>query len=120
MKYSLKTKISTPKAAETLDFYARVFQMKVVEEWDEPDDKGYILAFEGGESEALLEIYDVAKAHDFEGLSLQFKVENVGAFKALLPGDIESWGPVTRPWGAEYLYLTDPNGIMVIVYHGCF
>lgn len=118
MDFSLKTKVTTPRLAETRDFYVRVFGMTVAEEWDEVDDKGVILAFQNGREEAYLEIYDGPEAFDFSGLSLQFKTGDLDAFVASLDPDIARRGPVARPWGSHYLYLTDPNGIAIIVYEG--
>jgi len=115
---SLKTKLSTPRLAETRAWYARVFGMEVVEEWDEPGDRGVILAFPGGAREALLEIYDTDAAQDFAGLSLQLRVPDIASFVDALGEDIACDGPTPRPWGSTYLYLRDPNGIRVIVYAG--
>ncbi|MEO1167528.1 MAG: VOC family protein [Pseudomonadota bacterium] len=118
MDFSLKTKVTTPRFAETRDFYVRVFGMTVAEEWDGADDKGVILAFAQGREEAFLEIYDGPDAFDFSGLSLQFKTDDLDGFVAALDPQIERRGPVARPWGSHYLYLTDPNGIAIIVYEG--
>lgn len=120
MTFSLKTKISTPRFPETQAFYEAVFGMVIVEEWDEADDKGVILGFRDGGGEAYLEIYDTETAHDFSGLSLQFKVDGQDDFVVALPAGTAFEGPKARPWGATYLYLTDPNGIQVIVYEGGF
>lgn len=118
MRLSLKTKITTPKMDDTAAFYRRVFDMQVAEEWDEEDDRGVILAFTDSREEAYLEIYDGDVVPDFSSLSLQFKVDDLAGFKAALPVDIESNGPIARPWGSSYLYLRDPNGVQVIVYEG--
>ena len=120
MRLSQKTKISTPAFEQTRDWYQRLFSMKSIEAWDEPGDRGVILALEGGANEALLEIYHCETAHDFSGLSLQYRVEALDDFTKSLPADIPRDGPKARPWGAHYLYLTDPNGIPVIVYEGCW
>jgi catechol 2,3-dioxygenase-like lactoylglutathione lyase family enzyme len=120
MKFSQKTKISTPKMAEMQAWYQRLFGMVVVEEWDEGGDKGVILAFADGQNEALLEIYDTDTVHDFSGLSLQYKAEPLDDFIKGLPEDIEPEDLKDRPWGARYLYLRDPLGIQVIVYEGCW
>ena len=85
---------------------------------DEPDDAGCILALPDAPEQALLEVYRGDKAHDFSGLSLQFRVPDIDAFAAALPADTAARGPVDRPWGSRYLYLTDPNGVAVIAYQG--
>lgn len=118
MSLSLKTKISTPKFDECQKFYQTVFGMYVVEEWDSPDDKGVILAFQNGKEEAFIEIYFTSDKHDFGGLSLQFKSEELDEFVAALPDGIAYEGPKPRAWGSRYLYLQDPAGVLVIVYDG--
>lgn len=115
---SLKTKITTPRLQETRDFYTTVLGLRVVEEWYQPDDAGCILTFEDDEPIAFLEIYHGPGEHDYSGLSLQFRTEDLGAFKDSLPEDVGVRGPVARPWGSTYLYLTDPNGISVVVFEG--
>ena len=115
---ALKTRITTPKLEETCAFFVTCFGMRVVEQWDEANDVGCILALAGDGREALLEIYQGTQAEGFAGLSLQFRTEDLAAFKAGLPPSIECRGPTARPWGSSYLYLTDPNGISVIVFDG--
>ncbi len=115
---ALKTKIITPRLEETRNFFITCLGMRVVEEWEEANDVGCILALSGGGREALLEIYEGPQSDGFAGLSLQFRTENLAAFKAGLPPTIECLGPTARPWGSSYLYLTDPNGISVIVFDG--
>lgn len=114
----LKTKITTHLLADTRTFYESVFDMGVVEEWDDDGDTGVILEFSGGHREALLEIYSGDAALDFAGLSLQFRVDALDTFVASLPPGISYEGPSDRPWGSTYLYLRDPNDIMVIIYEG--
>jgi catechol 2,3-dioxygenase-like lactoylglutathione lyase family enzyme len=115
---ALKTKIITPRLKETCEFYITCFGMQVVEAWQEVDDVGCILALASDGREALLELYEGKLAEGFSGLSLQFRTANLAAFRASLPAAVECRGPVARPWGRNYLYLTDPNGISVIVYDG--
>jgi catechol 2,3-dioxygenase-like lactoylglutathione lyase family enzyme len=115
---ALKTKIITPLFLETRDFYVSCLGMHVVEEWQEEDDVGCILALPSKRREALLEIYRGPTSVGFAALSLQFRTEDLESFRALLPHAIQVRGPVERPWGSTYLYLTDPNGISVIVYEG--
>ena len=117
---ALKTKITTPRLEETRNFFITCLGMRVVEEWQEANDVGCILALAGDGKEALLEIYEGPQSKDFAGMSLQFRTENLEAFMAGLPPTIEYRGPTDRPWGSSYLYLTDPNGISVIVFDGGF
>lgn len=118
MDFSLKATLSTPLILESIDFYRRVFGMKLVEEWDHPDDHGAILAFADSQEEAFLEIYFDEKSHNFSGLGLQFRTDSLTKFIESLPAEIQYEEPRLRPWGATYLYLRDPNDISVIVYGG--
>ncbi|MGD2134471.1 MAG: VOC family protein [Maricaulaceae bacterium] len=115
---SLKTKITTPKVAETKAFYVDLFGLEVVEEWDHPDDAGVILGFSDREAEAFLEIYRGETTFDFSGLALQFRIPDAAAFKAFAETRTDVRGPVERPWGTTYLYLTDPNGVAVMAFEG--
>ena len=115
---SLKTRLSTPLLAETRDWYRDLFGLELLEEWDEPGDRGCILGFPGEVQKALLEICHSETAFDFAGVSLQFRVDDVDAF--VVPDDprFPHRGPEDRPWGSRYLFLTDPNGVAVIVFSG--
>ncbi len=115
---SLKTKITTPRLADTRAFYESLFGLRVVEQRDDPGDRGVILQFPDGHREALLEIYHGRGTRNLVGLSLQFRVDNLESFIASLPAGVPFEGPNRRPWGSTYLYLRDPNDIQVIVYEG--
>lgn len=113
---SLKTKIVTARLTETRDWYVDLLGLSIVEEWDEPNDKGCILGLSRSSGEALLEIYEGKSSFDYDGLSLQFRVDAVDAFRARDICRFPSSGPVDRSWGSRYLYFSDPNGIRIIVY----
>ena len=115
---ALKTKITTSRLAATRDFYVESLGMRVIEEWREDQDVGCILALGTGQGDAYLEIWEGSQPSDFSGLSLQFRTEDLARFGASLPAGIQARGPVKRPWGSTYLYLTDPNGISVVVFEG--
>lgn len=115
---SLKTKIITPQLPETRAFYERCLGMRVVEEWQEEGDVGCILALPDEDEHAFLEVYEGEARHDFSGLSLQFRTDDLCGFQAALPADVEVQGPIKRRWGSTYLYLTDPNGISVVLFEG--
>jgi len=116
--FSLKTKITTPLLAETVAWYCDLLAMEVVEEWNEPGDRGCILALPNGRGETLLEIYDGPVVGGFSNLGLQFRVDDVAAFSFPDEPRFASRGPVDRPWGSRYLYFVDPNGISVVLFSG--
>lgn len=115
---SMKTKIVTPRVAETRDWYRDLFGLTVLEEWNDPNDRGCILGLHGTPGEALLEIYHQSNDCDFSGVGLQFRVDDVGDFAVPEDDRFQARGPVTRPWGSRYLFFSDPNGISVVVFSG--
>jgi len=115
---SLKTKIITPQLVETRDWYRDLLGLAVLEQWDEQNDKGCILGFGGPNSEALVEIYFGEAQADFSGLSLQFRVDDVDLLDIPDEPRFARRGPEDRQWGSRYLFLTDPNGISVVLFSG--
>ncbi len=115
---SLKTKLSTPLLVQTRDWYCDLFRLEVLEEWDEPADRGCILGLAGAAGEALLEIHYCDEPRSFAGLSLQFRVDDVEAFSVPDDERFPHRGPVARPWGSQYLFFSDPNGVSVVVFSG--
>lgn len=113
---SLKTKIITPLFEATRDWYRDLFGLALLEDWDEPGDKGCILGL-GAAGESLLEIY-AGQAGEFSSLSLQFRVEDVDALEIPDEPRFSRRGPEDRPWGSRYLFMTDPNGISVVIFSG--
>ncbi len=115
---SLKTKITTPRLAEPVDWYRDLLGMTVAEHWDEPGDRGCILALGEGRAEAFLEIYEGPAGDSFGNLGLQFRLADVDAFPIPDEPRFAHRGPVDRPWGSRYLFLIDPNGISVVLFSG--
>jgi hypothetical protein len=74
---ALKTKITTPRLAETREFYVTCLGMRAVEEWRLEGDVGCILALASDKREALLEIWEGNVPDDFAGLSLQFRARTL-------------------------------------------
>ena len=74
--------LSTPRFVETRDWYRDLFGLDVLEEWDEPADRGCILGWAGEAGDALLEIYHCDRPLSFAGLSLQFRVTRRACLKS--------------------------------------
>ncbi len=115
---SLKTRLSTPLVDQTRNWYCDLFRLDVLEEWDEPADRGCILGLAGASGDAFLEIHHCDGPLSFAGLSLQFRVDNVDAFVVPDEERFAHSGPVDRPWGSKYLFFSDPNGVSVVVFSG--
>ena len=115
---SLKTKITTPRLVETVDWYRDLLGMTVAEQWGESGDRGCILALGEGRAEAFLEIYEGPAGDGFGNLSLQFRLTDIDAFASPDEPRFACRGPVDRPWGSRYLFFIDPNGISVVLFSG--
>jgi catechol 2,3-dioxygenase-like lactoylglutathione lyase family enzyme len=115
---SLKTKIVTDRFEESRDWYVDLLGLVVAEQWDEPGDRGCILAIGYAPGEALLEIYHGAAAASYDGIGLQFRVPDIDAIEIPDEERFRVRGPINRPWGSRYLFLTDPNGISVVIFSG--
>lgn len=130
----LKIRIETPLFNESIKFYGDYIGMTVLQLWDhaadEADnlsslnktdniDRGAILGLGTSiDGEAFLEIAYTESPTVFPGLSLQVRVNCINDFIKKIQGKLTFEGPVERPWGSSYLYLTDPSGISVILYEG--
>lgn len=112
----LKTRIETPHIKESLRFYTQYLGLEVLESWGE---KGAILGLGSStQKEAFLEIAYIETLRSYEGISLQFRIDDLSAMVRKLQNQVAFRGPTERPWGSTYLYLEDPSGIQIIVYQG--
>lgn len=115
----LKTRIETSEYERSLTFYTEILGLTVLGSWDETGDRGTILGLPGSaRPEAFLELADSADPASLSGVSLQLRVLDLEPIIARLRGRWEFRGPVERPWGSTYLYLTDPAGVSIIVFEG--
>jgi catechol 2,3-dioxygenase-like lactoylglutathione lyase family enzyme len=114
---SLKTKIVTPRVDETRDWYRDLLGLVVLEEWNEPGDKGCILGIHPT-GEAFLELHHSEESFDFGGLGLQFRVDDVSTLHVPEDERFAHSGPADRPWGSRYLFFKDPNGVSVVIFSG--
>ena len=124
---SLKTMLRCRDLPASRRFYVDLLGLDVVEEWDDPDDKGCIVGFGsgGGFLEMLAVDADHAKHQPAFGeravndkIELQIRVDSVDAWAERLDGSIELEGPITRPWGNRYLWIRDPDGVRVALFQG--
>ena len=115
----LKTRIETPFLQESIAFYTEHLGMTVLDSWQDESDKGAILGLgSSAQGEAFLEFGYTETARTYDGISLQFRVQDLGMIAARLRGQVEFSGPVERPWGSKYLYMEDPTGVQLILYEG--
>ena len=115
----LKFRIETTSMEESMDFYSKYLGLTVVEQWNDEDDQGAILGLYGHvDGQAFLELGFSKTLKSYQGVSIQIRVNSLTEIMDKVHGKIEFSEPVERPWGSRYLYLTDPNGVTVILYEG--
>jgi catechol 2,3-dioxygenase-like lactoylglutathione lyase family enzyme len=113
----LKVRLQTADVDDTIHFYRDVLGLQVVDQWSEEGDAGVIFGLEGAAGTAFLE-FGQTGSPDNGVASVQLRVVDMAEFLARLGDRWEADGPHERPWGSVYAYLTDPNGVQVIVYVG--
>ncbi|HNP18111.1 MAG TPA: VOC family protein [Fulvivirga sp.] len=126
---SLKTVIRTRGFEASKSFYVGLLNLEIVEEYDDGNgSRGLILRFGDENSNAFMEISEILESHDYyqppfskaienDKLDIQLKTNDIGYWAKLLKE--KQWpfrGPVPRPWGSQYLYLRDPDGLHIIIY----
>ncbi len=128
MLMSLKTVIRTKDFSASKKFYTQVLQLEIVEEYDDGDgSKGIILQFGDENSNAFLEISEIKQQHNYHQKAFDSNFENDKVGIQIKTTDISYWakqfqdvwetrGPIKRPWGSQYLYLRDPDGLQIIIY----
>ncbi len=114
----LKVRLDTADLDGVVAFYSDLMGLRVVERWNDGSDVGAILGLtDTVTGPAFLEFVPVEVPSN-GGASVQIRVDDLDRFLDVLG---ERWpveGPVDRPWGSRYAYLTDPSGVQVIVYEG--
>ena len=112
--YAIKTRIETKYYELSIRFYTAL-GLKILTQWHQGNDQGAILTLPGTEF-AQLEIAYSPSAQSNPALSLQFEVDDIHQTLTELPDLAVISGPVQRPWGAQYIYLADPEGNQVILF----
>ena len=123
---SLKTMLRCGDFEATRRFYTELLGLEVVEEWNDPGDRGCILRF--GPGQGFLELLhagpddagDPAFAQRVanDKIEIQIHVASVDAWVERLEGRVPIEGPVRRPWGNRYLWLRDPEGLRIALFQG--
>ncbi|WP_299439956.1 VOC family protein [uncultured Aquimarina sp.] len=123
---SLKTVIRTKDYDASKKFYCQILNLDLVEEYNS-ENRGCILRVGDKDTNAFLEISEIPKGHYYYHTSFDEYVENDKIDIQIKTNDIDQWaehlnekwevkGPIDRPWGAQYLYLRDPDGLQIIIY----
>jgi catechol 2,3-dioxygenase-like lactoylglutathione lyase family enzyme len=105
-------------------FYAGVLGFEVIDEWDQAEGKGIVVALDGGgcieaaqtprDAVGYDESFDNPVSND--KIELQVRVDSIDHWADALQGVWTFEGPVDRPWGHRYLWLRDPDRVRVALY----
>jgi catechol 2,3-dioxygenase-like lactoylglutathione lyase family enzyme len=123
---SLKTMLRCGDFEGTRRFYTELLGLQVVEEWNDPGDRGCILRFGAGQGFLELlhagpdEVGDPAFAQRVanDKIEIQIHVASIDTWVKRLEGRVPFEGPVRRPWGNRYLWIRDPEGLRIALFQG--
>lgn len=124
--HSTKIVICCADLKASLEIYQDLLGLPVVEQWDQEEGRGAILAVGPA---SFLELAAVARSWEghrpeFEKpvandkILVQIRVDSTREWAEHLRGRCAFEGPTPRPWGNTYLYLRDPDGVRVALYEG--
>lgn len=105
-------------------FYERGLGMTVEKEWDRGrDDRGVLLKFDGPTGATVIEVYTGSAPPTAEhlaptGISVGIRVDDVETFAAELRerGIGVSLELEETPWGHRSFDVTDPDGLVIVVF----
>ena len=106
-----------------LKFYRDGLGMQITDEWDEPDDRGTLLAFGGKADSTVIEVIDMEN-NAVPGVkpvnvALSIQVDNADALHSKLKerGISIARGLEDAPWGHRSFGIDDPDGFRIWFYH---
>jgi uncharacterized glyoxalase superfamily protein PhnB len=103
-------------------FYLDGLGMKIVEEWNEPDNRGTLLSFGGKAANTVIEVIDLWQ-ESVPGVKpvnvvLSIEVDKVDAWhdELIKRGILIARGLVDNPWGHRSFGVDDPDGFRIWYY----
>ena len=106
-----------------LKFYHDDLGMQITHEWDEPDDRGTLLAFGGRAGSTAIEVIDLedeaAPGVKPVNVVLSIQVEDANSLHDELVGRgiVIARGLEDAPWGHRSFGIDDPDGFRIWFYH---
>ena len=106
-----------------VSFYRDGLGMKITEQWDEPGNRGTLLAFGGKVENTVIEVIElgneVVPGEKPVNVVLSIEVDNADAWHDEL---VEREIPIARgledaPWGHRSFGIDDPDGFRIWYYH---
>jgi catechol-2,3-dioxygenase len=122
---AVKTVIRVSDFNSSIHFYNNILNFSIIETWNEVDAKGCILQIEEASFIEVQKIYGGNKRYHStynekipgNKIELQIRTHDVANWANILKK--ASWpflGPEKKTWGAEYLYIKDPDGFSIVFY----
>jgi len=106
-----------------LEFYRDGLGMKVIEAWNEPDNRGTLLAFGGKAGSTVIEVIDLEN-EAVSGVKpvnvvLNIKVEDADSLhdELIQRGISIARGLEDASWGHRSFGIDDPDGFRIWFYH---
>ena len=106
-----------------LEFYRDGLGMKVTEAWNEPDDRGTLLAFGGKAGSTVIEVIDL-EDEAVSGVKpvnvvLSIEVDDADSLHDEMKerGISIARGLEDAPWGHRSFGIDDPDGFRIWFYH---
>jgi uncharacterized glyoxalase superfamily protein PhnB len=106
-----------------LEFYRDGLGLQITEEWDEPDDRGTLLAFDGKAGSTVIEVIDL-EDEAVPGVkpinvALSIQVEDADSLhdELIKRGISIARGLEDAPWGHRSFGIDDPDGFRIWFYH---
>ena len=106
-----------------LEFYRDDLGMKVTEAWNEPDDRGTLLAFGGKAGSTVIEVIDL-EDEAVSGVKpvnvvLSIEVDDADSLHDEMKerGISIARGLEDAPWGHRSFGIDDPDGFRIWFYH---
>jgi len=106
-----------------VEFYRDGIRMQITEEWDDPNNRGTLLAFGGEASSSVIEVIELEN-EAVPGVKpvnvvLSIQVENADSLHDELKerGISIARGLEDAPWGHRSFGIDDPDGFRIWFYH---
>ena len=124
---AVKTIIRVNDFNSSINFYNNILKFSIIETWNEEEAKGCILQIENTNFIEIQKIKNENKRYHpsydekipANKIELQIRTQDVTSWASIL--EEAKWpfqGPEKKSWGAEYLYIKDPDGFSIVFYQG--
>lgn len=106
-----------------LEFYRDGLGMKITEEWNEPDNRGTLLAFTGKAGSTVIEVIELGNEAvpgvKPVNVALSIQVEDADTFhdELIKRGVSIARGLEDASWGHRSFGIDDPDGFRIWYYH---